>query len=293
MCHGINKELSDWQSLFRWCQFLAMGEPELDLGSAPAHWGMNFTKSIHTQPTTSTSPANVSLPPDYTVLITGAGKGIGEHIAKSFVQAGASRVIITSRTRPDLERVKKELERLAEEKNRSIRCSYIVQDAAKVQSYIALHDLVRDEFGGRLDCLVCNAGGGPVKTLWTPRINETNTTEWDDSIALNFTSAYYAASQLIPLILDPKSVGKTIINISSAAAHFAGGNITPAAYSIGKLALNRFTESLAEDYKSQGLVAVALHPGSVPTPGALSIMPSSLHNSKISSITFQSLASHR
>ncbi|CAG8754057.1 417_t:CDS:2, partial [Cetraspora pellucida] len=66
----------------------------------------------------------------------------------------------------------------------------------------------------------------------------------------------------------------------SAEPHFAGGGVAPACYSMSKLALIRFTEILAADHAGQGVVAATLHPGSVPTPGALELMPPSLHESK-------------
>ncbi|EAU33968.1 predicted protein [Aspergillus terreus NIH2624] len=255
-----------------------MAQPELDLSKAPAHWGMNFTETTHQQPSRRIDPSNVTFPQGYTVVVIGAGKGIGEHIAKAYVQARAENIVITSRTGSDLDRVKKELETLAQQTGQAVKVSTLVQDATKPESYTKLKDLLEEGFNGRLDTLVFCAGGGPVGTLWTPHIDETDVDEWNESIALNFTGSYYAAKYLVPLMLRPQSHGKTIVNITSAASHFTGGNITPASYSIGKLALNRFTQILGENYADQGLVVVAVHPGSSPTPGALGSMPPSLHN---------------
>ena len=42
------------------------------------------------------------------VLITGGSSGIGEQLAKKFVELGAKQVIITARRLNELERVKKE-----------------------------------------------------------------------------------------------------------------------------------------------------------------------------------------
>lgn len=259
-----------------------MGDPgntaELDFSQAPAHWGLNFTKTTHTAPSESIKPSKVALPPGYTVLITGGGKGVGENIAKAFVQAKASNVIITSRTEADLVRVKSELETLAQKSEHSIRVAYEVQDATKSASYSKLRDVLQDDFEGRLDCLVTNAGPGSIDSLWTPNIEDTDHAEWDRSIAINFTAAYYAAKFLVPLMLRAPSSGKTIVNVSSSAAHCAGGNMMPASYSIGKLALNRLTQTLGENYRAQGLVVVAVHPGTVATPGALDIMPANFRS---------------
>ncbi|KAL4940981.1 hypothetical protein BDV06DRAFT_223583 [Aspergillus oleicola] len=255
-----------------------MGEPELDLSQTPPHWGMNFTKTIHASPNATTDPSTVRLPPGYTVVLIGAGKGIGEHAAKAYLLAKATNIIITSRTSTDLDRVKKDLDNLASQIGHNATIATLAQDATKPESYKQLTQLLEHSFGGRLDTLVFCAGGGPVTSLWTPNIDTTEIDEWHESMAINFTGSYYAARYLVPLMLRPESVGKTIVNISSAASHFAGGNITPAPYSIGKLALNRLTQILGENYAGQGLTVVAVHPGSSATPGALGCMPESLHN---------------
>lgn len=70
--------------------------------NVPVHWGMNFTK-IHNTPGPAIDPTKVTFPSHYTVVVIGAGKGIGEYIAKAYAQAKASRILITSRTATDLD----------------------------------------------------------------------------------------------------------------------------------------------------------------------------------------------
>lgn len=79
-------------------------------------------------------------------------------------------------------------------------------------------------------------------------------------------SAYYMAKFLIPLMLKPPSIGKTIINISSAASHMTVGG--PHSYGFAKLALTRLTQDIGENYVDEGLTAIALHPGAVLTEGS-------------------------
>ena len=233
---------------------------------APAHWGAQFTKTIHQKPSDSIDPSKVTLPDGYVVVVTGAGKGIGEYIAKAYAEAKASDIIITSRTASDLDRVKGALENIAEKSGRNIRVATLAGDAKDVQSYVQIKDLVEKDFGGRIDCLVCNAGGGKMNNSWGAQIHTTATDEFDDMTALNHRGAYYAAKHLIPLLLNPQSKGKTLINISSGAAHMT--SITPHAYCTAKLALNRLSQHIGESYTEEGLTCVALHPGTVLTPGA-------------------------
>ena len=46
------------------------------------------------------------------VLVTGSGRGVGRSTALAFAQAGAKKVVLTSRTRKELEEVKREIEEL-------------------------------------------------------------------------------------------------------------------------------------------------------------------------------------
>ena len=233
---------------------------------APAHWGANFTKTIHSKPTASIDPAKTTLPGGYTVVVTGAGKGLGEYIAKAYVEAKASNVIITSRTASNLEKVKRELEDIASKSGRSVKVTVCPGDASKPESYLEVKRLLENQYGGRLDCLVCNAGGGNMVTGWEKHLHKTDTNEWDDVTYLNYLGPFYAAKHLIPLMLNTPGAGKTLINISSGASHL--NSLSPNAYNISKLALNRLTENIGENYEGEGLVAIALNPGIVMTPGA-------------------------
>jgi short-subunit dehydrogenase len=63
----------------------------------------------------------------------------------------------------------------------------------------------------------------------------------------------------LPLILSSKNGLKTVVNLSSVAAH----NIRPdsSAYGVSKFAILRFTEFLAAE--NEDLVAFCVHPGAI------------------------------
>jgi enoyl-[acyl-carrier-protein] reductase (NADH) len=75
----------------------------------PDHWGVNFTPSIHSKAEGPTDPRNVKLPSNLVVVVTGAGKGLGYHIALAYALAGASGIVIASRTQSDLDKLSAEL----------------------------------------------------------------------------------------------------------------------------------------------------------------------------------------
>lgn len=163
---------------------------------------------------------------------------------------------------------------IASHNSKQISVSICVGDATKTETYDEIHDLIVKHHGSRLDCLVCNAGGGGQKgelsdKLWADKIEKTEAKDFFGVTQLNYLSSYYAARRLIPLLLHPQSIGRTLINISSLSAHMLGPGAL--AYNISKFALNRLTEIIDDNHKEDGLVAVALHPGAVVTPGVEAI----------------------
>jgi len=228
----------------------------------PAHLGNSLTKTIHTGPNTSTDPSHVTLPPGYTVLITGAGKGIGQHIARSYAQAGASNIIITARTASDLARGKTDLEALAKTKGTSpFVVRTLASDASKLETFQDLRSIVEEEFDGRLDCLINNAGRlGSCE--WFNVLDQSDPREHAQLFELNYLGPMYAMQQLIPALTAPQSKGRLIVNVTSMAAHMTG-TVVPIAYSASKHALNRLTQHVGESYREKGLNCIALHPGGV------------------------------
>lgn len=75
----------------------------------PPSYGTNFTPTIHRTPSGPTDPATISLPAPFIVAIIGAGKGLGRQIALSYAKAGASGIVISSRTQADLDSLEGEL----------------------------------------------------------------------------------------------------------------------------------------------------------------------------------------
>lgn len=75
----------------------------------PPSYGTNFTPTIHRKPSGPTDPTTISLPTPFIVAIIGAGKGLGRQIALSYAKAGASGIVISSRTQADLDSLEGEL----------------------------------------------------------------------------------------------------------------------------------------------------------------------------------------
>ena len=239
-----------------------------------------MTKTYRTSPTPTIAPKNNTLPEGYVAVVTGGATGIGEYIARSFVEAKASGVVITGRRAALLEETKGKLEKLAADLGQRVKVTTCTGDAEQQEAYIKLREHVEKEQGGRLDVLVCNAGPGTTDPkLWSKKIHEQDVDSFDSVIRVNLCGPYYAAKHLIPLMLKAPSQGKTIVNIVSAAAHFTDG-FPPISYPIAKLGETRLAQNISQAYAEEGLQAFALHPGGVMTPSS-STMPKEMQGSEL------------
>ena len=165
-------------------------------------------------------------------VVTGAGKGIGAAIAKTFAEAGAD-VAIGARTVADLERVAAEITALG---RRALVVQTDVLDFEQLQN---LADRAMAEFG-RIDILVNNAGGFPPKP-----VSQTTAREFEGAFRFNVSTAYEMSRICAPLMVDSSGSG-AILNISSIAGH----KPTPcfAAYGTAKGALSLLTQELAQEF---------------------------------------------
>ncbi len=111
-------------------------------------------------------------------IVTGAGRGIGEGIAKVLSGAGA-RVVCAARRSHEVERVAREIR---EEGGEAIA---VPTDVTDPQALEALGQAAINEWG-RLDIWVNNAGGSPLQVPLT----ELPLEEWNATLALNLTAVW-------------------------------------------------------------------------------------------------------
>lgn len=177
------------------------------------------------------------------VLITGGSKGIGEGIAKAFIEEGA-KVGVVARGQEDLERVKNQLgvtiyqgDLLDEDERSQVFKNYI------------------EAFGG-IDILINNAGGSSGgKAL------ETSLSEFSKAMTLNYLAAVHF-SQLACEAMKTEN-GGSIINITSIFGRESGGKVT---YNNAKAALISFTKGLADEVIRDGIRVNSVAPGSILHP---------------------------
>jgi len=180
---------------------------------------------------------------DDVAVVTGAGRGIGEGIARVLAGAGAA-VVCAARRRDEIERV---ADAIRHEGGRAIAIATDVTDAAAVE---ALAEGAIEAFG-HLDVWVNNAGGSPIQAPLTELPRE----EWDATLRLNLTAIWVCTNAAARHMRD----GGRIINISSAAATKP---VTAAPiYSMAKAAINNLTHILAAELGPRGVTVNAVAPG--------------------------------
>jgi NAD(P)-dependent dehydrogenase (short-subunit alcohol dehydrogenase family) len=183
---------------------------------------------------------------DDVAVVTGAGRGIGEGIARVLAGAGAA-ILCAARRGDEIERV---AAAIRSEGGRAIAIPTDVTDDAAVE---ALAKRAVAEFG-HLDIWVNNAGGSPIQSPLT----ELPRSEWDATLKLNLTAIWVCTNAAARHMRD----GGRIINISSRAAEMvvAGSGH----YSAAKAGVNMLTATYARELGPRIRVN-GIMPGAVPT----------------------------
>ena len=179
-----------------------------------------------------------------TALITGAGSGIGEAMARLFAQEGAG-VVLADVDEAAVSAV------AAQVGGQAVRAD--VSRAADVRAMI---DFALDR-NGRLDVLCNNAGIGVAAVC-----HETSEQDWERVMAVDLTGVFLGCKYAIPPMLAQG--GGVICNTSSAAGQV--GVLNRAAYCAAKAGVLGLTKSIAIDYADRGIRCNALVPATVESP---------------------------
>ena len=173
-----------------------------------------------------------------TVVIVGAGSGIGASITEGFASEGAHLVLI-DRDRSALER----------QAIRFAGSRIVCGDAAEPTTVEQTLDIAES-----VDILIHTAGIDPLSATDVPG---TSFEDWQSIISVNLTSAFLFARGVLPAMIARKS-GCLLFTGS-----IAGLQPTPreAAYAISKAGVIQLARAIALDHARQGIRANVLCPG--------------------------------
>ena len=179
------------------------------------------------------------MPEPPVVLITGASRGIGNHLARHFVERGA-RVVGCSRG---------DYSGLEDE-----RYAHRVADVGSEPAVVELFRFIRGSYG-RLDVAINNAALNPARSL----VALTPAAAAAETLAANVLGPFLVCREAVKLMTRNR-FGR-IVNLGSMATrHEVPGE---ALYTASKAALNAFTRVLAKEVASQGITCNVVAPAAV------------------------------
>jgi NAD(P)-dependent dehydrogenase (short-subunit alcohol dehydrogenase family) len=180
-----------------------------------------------------------------TIVITGAGRGLGLAMTEGFIERGHT-IIGCSRS---AEHVKK----LAKRFSPPHRFDTVnVADASQVRRWA--ESILAD--GGAPDLLVNNAAVvNKNAPLWKVPVEE-----FDRVIDVNIKGTYYVCKHFIPAMVAKKR--GVIVNFSSGWGRSTSPEVAP--YCASKYAIEGLTQALAAELP-EGMAAVPLNPGIINT----------------------------
>lgn len=189
-----------------------------------------------------------------TILITGAGGGLGSIAAIALAKQGAT-IILLDKSIPKLEKVYDAI--IAANAPTPAIYPFDLAGASEVQ-YHELADTIEEKFG-HLDGLLHSA---VELDAFTP-MSIHSTMAWGHTINVNLNAAFLLTQVLLPLL--QKAEHASIVFTSDSFAREP--RAYTGAYGVSKIALESYAKILAEELSNAGKIRVnTLVPGPVDSP---------------------------
>lgn len=190
--------------------------------------------------------------PSKTIVVTGAGSGIGRAVAQRFA-AGGWQVALVGRTPDTLDETASLVTRAARS-----RCATFVCDVSKPADVDVMAADVLARFGS-VHVLV-NAAGINV-----PRrsLREVSLDDWHRVVDTNLHGAYYCIRAFLPSMRAQRD--GTIVNINSDVGKLARDLAGPA-YVTSKFGMTGLTQQINAEERTNGIRATSIFPRDVNTP---------------------------
>jgi NAD(P)-dependent dehydrogenase (short-subunit alcohol dehydrogenase family) len=176
------------------------------------------------------------------VIITGASRGIGADLLKSYREKGY-RIVATARS-------------IGKSDDPSILM--VEGDIAHPETAERIFSLAIDRFG-RIDTLINNAGVFIAKPF-----TEYSATDFAKAVGVNLAGFFHVTQKAAARMLQAGS--GHIVNITATIAEQPVASLAAGLAALTKGGLNAITRSLAIEYASRNIRVNAVSPGAVSTP---------------------------
>lgn len=193
-----------------------------------------------------------------TVIVTGAGRGIGKAIALDCARAGGH-IVVTARSAREIQAVAGQIRKAGG------RALGLALDLSNPNNITSLLKETVKAFKS-VDILINNAG---YASWHKPFLDET-AEEWDKTFGINLRSAFLLSKECFALMKKKRS--GYIVNISSTVV--LGPPATMTAYSASKAGLAAMSQSLHENAKQYGVRVSTVYPGITDTKMVRDLKPS-------------------
>ncbi|KAI6092266.1 putative NADP(+)-dependent dehydrogenase [Hypoxylon rubiginosum] len=183
-----------------------------------------------------------------TIIIIGAGSGIGRETARAFATAGASHVALLGRTVASLNETKSQVALTSDKTSTSIHVADITQEKTLQEAAASI---------GVWDVLVLAAG----YTSKPGSLTQTDTAEWWKNMEVNVKGPFLALKTFVPTA-NPSHA--TVLGLTSGMIAAPAKNLPGiSAYITSKFAQTKMMEFLPVDQPH--IFTASVHPGMVET----------------------------
>ena len=203
-----------------------------------------------------------------TAIITGAARGIGRQIALLFAKEGCNVAITYIVPSEPADEV------VAEAQAFGVQAKAYLSDAADFEVAHTVVQQVLQDFGGRIDIMVNNAG--ITRDTLLLRMTEQ---QWDEVLHVNLKSAFNFTHAVAPVMMRQRS--GSIISLSSVVG--LNGNAGQANYAASKAGIIALMKTTAKELGARGVRANAIAPGFIMTDMTQSL-PEEVHQHFLSLI---------
>ena len=185
-------------------------------------------------------------------IIVGGARGIGETIAQTFAQEGATVVLV------DLEKMKPQLDGVVQAiQQQGGKAVAITADCSEDRQVNALVDDTVRRFG-KIDILINSAGfRGPLVP-----VTEISEKEFDDVILYNLKLVFLCCRSVLKHMVKQKS--GSIVSISGTAGR--EGMAMRGSLCAAKWGVTGLTQTIAKEYGPHGIRANVICPGGMDEP---------------------------